>query len=75
MLNGMKEDAVLKWANDRVEPAVRIKNLRDQSLKTGQFFFRLLASIEPRIIDWELVKPGLELLFPLKISIIINLFI
>lgn len=35
---------------------MKLANFRDKQLKDGVFLIKLLASIEPRIIDWDLVK-------------------
>ena len=35
-----------------------MSSFRDPSLATGVFFIDLCASIEPRVIDWDIVTPG-----------------
>ncbi len=59
-IGGISEEDLLKWANSRVKDVDPIKGFGDQSLKTGKVLLKLLASIEPRIIDWEIVKPGIN---------------
>jgi len=36
----------------------RMTSFKDASLSTSLFFLDLLWSIEPRVIDWNLVTPG-----------------
>lgn len=53
---GSKTEAdLLKWCNESV-PDMNIANFKDKSLADGVFLIKLLATIEPRIIDWDLVK-------------------
>lgn len=35
-----------------------ISGFGDKQLKTGRFLIKLCASIDPEVIDWELVTPG-----------------
>ena len=58
MLGGITEEELIKWANGRVDQNLQVKKLNSKTLSNGQFFFKLLASVEPQLIDWEIVKPG-----------------
>eukprot|EP00331_Platyophrya_macrostoma_P023911 CAMPEP_0176443324 /NCGR_PEP_ID=MMETSP0127-20121128/22353_1 /TAXON_ID=938130 /ORGANISM="Platyophrya macrostoma, Strain WH" /LENGTH=546 /DNA_ID=CAMNT_0017828527 /DNA_START=26 /DNA_END=1666 /DNA_ORIENTATION=- len=59
-LGGYTEDELLKWANARVPEDVRIGKFSDKVISNCRFLFALLASIEPRAIDPELVKVPAE---------------
>ncbi|XP_050223937.1 fimbrin-1-like [Mercurialis annua] len=52
---------ILKWANRKVLSSGRtsqIANFKDKSLSTGIFFLELLSSVEPRVVNWNLVTKG-----------------
>lgn len=53
---GSKTEAdLLKWCNESV-PDMTIANFKDKKLADGVFLIKLVGSIEPRMIDWDLVK-------------------
>jgi plastin-1 len=56
----VNEDFIINWANQRVAarniPA--IANFREPVLKNGLYLLNLLATIEPRAINWDLVTAG-----------------
>ncbi|KDP39224.1 hypothetical protein JCGZ_00981 [Jatropha curcas] len=52
---------ILRWANRKVRSMGRnsqIENFKDRSLSTGIFFLELLSSVEPRVVNWNLVTKG-----------------
>ena len=59
LIGDKSEDDLVKWANELVggkhEP---IKNLKDKSMGNGQFLMHLLAAIEPRAVNWDIMTPG-----------------
>jgi plastin-1 len=55
------DEQIIEWANNKVAGAGRsttMKNYKDKSLSTSLFFFDLLHSIKPEIINWELITDG-----------------
>jgi len=55
------DEMIIEWANLRVKAAGKtntMKSYNDSSLSTGLFFMDLLYSIEPKVIDWSFVSPG-----------------
>lgn len=59
VIGGLTEDKLVAWANDQVGgKAAPIANLKDKSMADGKFIVNLLAAIEPRAINWDLVTPG-----------------
>lgn len=54
----MTDDKILEWANSRIPEEFKVTSFKDQSLKKGHFFFKVLSSIEARAIDEEFVLPG-----------------
>lgn len=57
----VSEDSMIKWANNLVQSSGKsssMKNFKDSSLKTSQFFLDLLDGIRPGCVDWSLVTPG-----------------
>ncbi|XP_028769698.1 fimbrin-2 [Neltuma alba] len=52
---------ILEWANLKVSGSrsqSRMDSFKDKSLSNGIFFLELLSSVEPRAVDWSLVKKG-----------------
>lgn len=52
---------IIAWANGLVHSkgkTTSCASFRDRSLADGHFLLDLLAAIEPRVINWDLVKPG-----------------
>ncbi|CAD5188761.1 fimbrin-1-like isoform X1 [Musa acuminata AAA Group] len=52
---------ILKWANNKVKSAgrvSRIESFKDKNLSNGIFFLELLSSVEPRVVNWNLVTKG-----------------
>jgi plastin-1 len=59
LIGGKTDDDLVKWANELVgDKAPAIANFRDKSLGDGKYLLNLLAGIEPRVINWDLVKAG-----------------
>lgn len=66
----IKDDDITLWSNEKVKKSERfslyngqkerfsMRNFKDNNLKTSLFFLELLAAIEPRAIDWDLVHQG-----------------
>lgn len=52
------EQDIINWANGMVKRDEPIKSFKDSSLKNGKFLIELCASIEPRVVNWELMMPG-----------------
>jgi plastin-1 len=55
VLGGKTEDDLLKWANDIINKNPRIATFKDKSLSNSLFFIDVMAGMEPRAVDWELV--------------------
>lgn len=56
-----KDDEVISWANEQVEKSgkdTRITSFKDSSLANGLFLLDLLAAVEGRLINPEIVTPG-----------------
>jgi len=56
-----EELQMVKWANEQVKKGGKktsIKRLTDKTIGNGLFFIDLLDSIEPGVIDYDLVKEG-----------------
>lgn len=52
---------ILKWANDKVKSTGRtsqMESFKDKRLSNGLFFLELLSSVEPRVVNWNLVTKG-----------------
>lgn len=58
MIGGKSEDELLKWATNRVKKEPTISSFKDKSIGDCKFLFNLLATIEPRAINWDLVTAG-----------------
>ena len=55
VLGNKTEDDLVKWANETVDKEPKIGSFKDKSLKNSLFFIQLMAVIEPRAINWDLV--------------------
>lgn len=56
---GGKTDAdLLAWVNQVVQPETPIAGFNDAQFADGKVLIKLAGSIEPRIINWDLVTPG-----------------
>jgi plastin-1 len=57
----MTEDHIINWANRKVAASGKrstMRSFRDSDLSNGLFFLDLVAAIEPRAVNWDLVTPG-----------------
>lgn len=57
IIGSKTETALLDWANSSVSD-LKIANFRDKSLADSRFLIKLAASIEPRVVNWDLVTAG-----------------
>merc|ERR550514_2598114 len=59
---GNKTDKeIMEWGNGiSGNENLQIKGFKDKNLKNGLYLINLLAAIEPRIIDWEIVAKDTE---------------
>lgn len=59
---GNKSDKdLIAWANaQKGNENIQINGLKDKNLADGRFLINLTAAIEPRIVDWDLVKNPAE---------------
>ncbi|KAI4384828.1 hypothetical protein MLD38_002930 [Melastoma candidum] len=52
---------ILDWANRKVNSSGRTGQLvsfKDKNISTGIFFFELLSSVVPRVVNWNLLTKG-----------------
>ncbi|CAI9283494.1 unnamed protein product [Lactuca saligna] len=52
---------IQRWANRKVKSTGRtsqMESFKDKSLSNGIFFLELLTSVEPRVVNWNLVTKG-----------------
>lgn len=57
----MTDADILKWANNKVKSTGRtsqMQSFKDKSLSNGIFFLELLSTVEPRVVNWNLVTKG-----------------
>lgn len=50
---------ILNWANQKVKSSGKSSqtgSFKDKNLSDGIFFLELLSAVEPRVVDWQLVK-------------------
>jgi len=56
---GNKTDQdLIAWVNSVVNPETPIANFGDPQLSDGRMLIKLAGCIEPRMINWDLVTPG-----------------
>lgn len=59
LIGGQTEKELIDWANAAVgDKHAPIANLKDKKLADGKFLMHLLASVEDRAIDWEIMQDG-----------------
>lgn len=52
---------ILKWANKKVKSTGRtshVDSFKDKNLSNGIFLLELLSSVEPRVVNWNIVTKG-----------------
>uniref|UniRef100_A0A7N0ZY91 Calponin-homology (CH) domain-containing protein n=1 Tax=Kalanchoe fedtschenkoi TaxID=63787 RepID=A0A7N0ZY91_KALFE len=55
------DNDILRWANRKVKSSGRtskMESFKDKSLSSGLFFLELLSSVEPRVVNMNLVTKG-----------------
>lgn len=57
IIGSKTEQDIISWANSAVGD-MQITNFRDKNLADGRFLIKLCASIEPRVVNWDLVTAG-----------------
>ena len=62
MLGNWTEEKLIEWANDRVG-TLKINSFKDKSISSCKFLFKLLATIDNNIIDYDIVTDGLIIFF------------
>lgn len=68
-MGGWSEEKLLDWAVTKVAKEPKINSFKDKTIADCKFLFNLIASIEPRIINWDLVTAGYKYLKNIKKSI------
>lgn len=66
LIGDQSEKDIVDWANsvaagknlDGKGELAAIKDMKDKSLSDGRFFMHILADIEPRIINWDVMEDG-----------------
>ena len=58
ILGDKSENDILEWANSRVKVDSPYKSFSDKRLSDSLFFIEIMASVEPRAINWDIVKKG-----------------
>ena len=62
-LTEVTEEHIIHWANTRVAgsgKSTTMLNFKDHSLQTGVFLLDLVAAVEPRAVNWDLVTAGTD---------------
>lgn len=58
-MGGWNEEKLLEWAVTRAGKEPKINSFKDKTIQDCKFLFNLIAAIEPRILNWDLVTPGI----------------
>jgi len=48
----------MAWSNEKVGWTDKVVNFKDKKLKNSLFFIELMAKMEPRAVDWDIVNKG-----------------
>jgi hypothetical protein len=65
-LSDISDDHIVQWANEKVKEsgkATKMRNFKDSGLKNSIFLLELVSAIEPRAVDWEVVRRCFAFLF------------
>jgi plastin-1 len=59
LIGGKTEAQLVEWANGLVgDKYANIKDFKDTTLTSSKFIIHMLAAIEPRAVNWDLVTEG-----------------
>lgn len=58
LLGSKEEKDILAWANEKGSSICTIKGFSDKGLSDGKFLIKLCESIDPEVIDWDIVENG-----------------
>lgn len=58
ILGNKSENDIIAWANTMATIDPPLKSFNDKRLKDSLFFIDIMSKMEPRAIDWDLVKKG-----------------
>jgi len=58
LLGSKQEKDILEWANDIAGSVCTITGFGDKKISTGRFLIKLCESLDPEVVDWEIVTPG-----------------
>lgn len=58
VIGGKTEDDLLAWGNLLAGADCKVASLKDAQLKTSLWFIKIMAAIESRAVNWELVHQG-----------------
>jgi hypothetical protein len=59
LLDNKSEPEIMAWANSVVE-GMEITSFGDKQLRTSHYLLKVIASINPGYVNWELVNDGIE---------------
>ena len=78
-LSDISDDHIVQWANEKVKEsgkATKMRNFKDTGLKNSIFLLELVSAIEPRAVDWEVVRRCVASLFLFYfVSVSLSLFL
>lgn len=58
ILGNKTENDILEWANSMVKIDPPLKSFNDKRLSDSLFFIDIMAAVEPRAVNWDIVKKG-----------------
>jgi len=58
LLGSKAEKDILEWGNGIAGSVCTISGFGDGKLSTGRYLIKLCESLDPEVIDWEIVTPG-----------------
>lgn len=58
VIGGKTEEDLLAWGNLMAGADAKVASLKDAQLKTSLWFIKIMAAIESRAVNWELVHQG-----------------
>lgn len=58
IIGSKTESDLLAWVNETVQPETAIKSFNDPQFADGKLLIKLAGSIEPRMVNQDLITPG-----------------
>jgi hypothetical protein len=56
----IKDEQIVKWANDKTGSKCHIDSFKDESIRSGRPILTLIDLLKPDTVDWDIFEEGEE---------------